>query len=142
MSIPTLTNIDVRSKRVLMRVDYNVPIDDQGHIIDDTRIKASLPTLKHILDQGGRAILMSHLGRPKGIVESLRLKPVAERLAALQAEGHLDLRVDATVAAKAFDAMQSGVIAWWLEDPTRASRSVVHETLVRLHPALAARRSD
>ena len=83
MSIPTLTNIDVRSKRVLMRVDYNVPIDDQGHIIDDTRIKASLPTLKHILDQGGRAILMSHLGRPKGIVESLRLKPVAERLAAL-----------------------------------------------------------
>ena len=83
MSIPTLTNIDVRGKQVLMRVDYNVPIDDQGHIIDDTRIKASLPTLKHILGQGGRAILMSHLGRPKGPVESLRLKPVAERLAAL-----------------------------------------------------------
>lgn len=83
MKIRSVADIDVKSKRVLMRVDYNVPLDDQGHIIDDTRIRASLPTLRHILDQGGRAVLMSHLGRPKGITETLRMKPVAERLSEL-----------------------------------------------------------
>jgi len=83
MSTLSITDIDLHGKRVLMRVDYNVPINDQDGITDDTRIRASLPTLKHIFDHGGRAILMSHLGRPKGITESLRLKPVAERLSEL-----------------------------------------------------------
>ena len=83
MSTLSITDIDLHGKRVLMRVDYNVPINDQDGITDDTRIRASLPTLKHIFDHGGRAILMSHLGRPKGITESLRLKPVAERLSKL-----------------------------------------------------------
>lgn len=76
------------SKRVLIRVDFNVPFDD-GRISDDFRIRSSLPSLNKVLAQGGRAILMSHLGRPKGkVVEALSLKPVAEHLATL---------IDATV---------------------------------------------
>ena len=83
MSIHSITDLEIRGRRVLVRVDYNVPLDDGGRITDDTRIRASLPTLRHILDHGGRAILMTHLGRPKGVTESLRLKPVAERLSTL-----------------------------------------------------------
>lgn len=82
-SIPSITDLELRGRRVLVRVDYNVPLDADGHITDDTRIRASLPTLRHILDRGGRAILMTHLGRPKGVVEDLRLKPVADRLSEL-----------------------------------------------------------
>ena len=83
MSIRSITDLEIRGRRVLVRVDYNVPLDDGGRITDDTRIRASLPTLRHILDHGGRAILMTHLGRPNGVTESLRLKPVAERLTEL-----------------------------------------------------------
>ena len=83
MSIRSITDLEIRGCRVLVRVDYNVPLDDGGRITDDTRIRASLPTLRHILDHGGRAILMTHLGRPNGVTESLRLKPVAERLTEL-----------------------------------------------------------
>ena len=81
--IRSITDLEIRGRRVLVRVDYNVPLDDEGRITDDTRIRASLPTLRHILDHGGRAILMTHLGRPKGVTESLRLKPVADRLSTL-----------------------------------------------------------
>lgn len=80
MTIRSITDLELRGRRVLVRVDYNVPLDDEGRITDDTRIRASLPTLRHILDHGGRAVLMTHLGRPRGVTESLRLKPVAERL--------------------------------------------------------------
>ena len=67
-----------------MRVDFNVPLDDSGRITDDTRIVESLPTIKKILSDGGRAILCSHLGRPKGKVNaSMSLRPVAEHLADL-----------------------------------------------------------
>lgn len=79
----TVADIDVHGQRVLIRVDYNVPFDAQGFITDDTRIRASLPTVKHVLRQGGRAILMSHLGRPKGVTEGLRMQPVARRLSDL-----------------------------------------------------------
>ena len=83
VSIRSITDLEIRGRRVLVRVDYNVPLDDGGRITDDTRIRASLPTVRHILDHGGRAVLMTHLGRPKGVTESLRLKPVAERLSTL-----------------------------------------------------------
>ena len=83
MSIQTIKDCDVHGKRVLVRVDLNTPMDDQQRVADDTRIRAVVPTLRYILDHGGRAILMSQLGRPKGVTESLRLRPVAERLSEL-----------------------------------------------------------
>jgi phosphoglycerate kinase len=77
----TVRDIDVAGKRVLVRVDFNVPLDENGGISDDTRIKAAIPTLKYLLDQGASIVVMSHLGRPEGhVVDSLRLNPVAERL--------------------------------------------------------------
>ena len=79
-----VTDLDLKGKRVLVRVDFNVPLDDQGNITDDRRIVASLPTIQHVIDQGGRAIVMSHLGRPKGtVVPSMSLAPAARRLGEL-----------------------------------------------------------
>ena len=77
----TIDDIDVRGKRVLVRVDFNVPLDEKQNITDDTRIVESLPTIKKILASGGSAILMSHLGRPKGKPKlEFSLMPVALRL--------------------------------------------------------------
>ncbi|MFB3897665.1 MAG: phosphoglycerate kinase [bacterium] len=79
-----VSDIEVKGKRVLVRVDFNVPQDDQGNITDDTRIRASLPTIKYIIEHGGKAILMSHLGRPKGKVnDKYRLTPIGKRLGEL-----------------------------------------------------------
>ena len=79
----TVREIDVRDKRVLVRVDFNVPID-AGVILDELRLTAALPTIEHLRDQGAKTILCSHLGRPKGtVVESLRLAPIAARLSEL-----------------------------------------------------------
>lgn len=79
----TVTDVDVRGKRVLMRVDFNVPLD-RGVIANDVRIRRALPTIRHVLERGGKLILMSHLGRPKGKpVDELRMDPVAERLGEL-----------------------------------------------------------
>lgn len=73
-----------KGKRVLLRVDFNVPTDEQRNITDDTRIKEAVPTIKHLVTKGARVIVMSHMGRPKGkIVDDLRLDKVAERLSSL-----------------------------------------------------------
>jgi len=76
----TLRDVDVKGKRVLVRVDFNVPMDELGNIEDDTRIRASLPTIEYLLDAKAKIILMSHLGRPKGRDERFSLMPVAKRL--------------------------------------------------------------
>ncbi|MBN1476517.1 phosphoglycerate kinase [Candidatus Sumerlaeota bacterium] len=88
MAKMTVQDIDVRGKRVLMRVDFNVPLDKETlEITDDSRITAALPTIQHVLGGGGRLILVSHLGRPKGQVkDEMRLTPVAKRLSELLAK--------------------------------------------------------
>lgn len=79
-----MRGLDISGKKVLVRVDFNVPIDDEGKVADDTRIKATLPTIEYLVDKGAKIILMSHLGRPKGkVVEKLRLDDVARRLGEL-----------------------------------------------------------
>jgi phosphoglycerate kinase len=83
-TVASLTEADVAGKRILVRADFNVPLDGSGNITDDTRIKAALPTIQDLVGKGGKVILCSHMGRPKGAVkEELRLTPVAKRLSEL-----------------------------------------------------------
>ena len=112
MAKRTIRDLDVAGKRVLVRVDFNVPLDEDGRIIDDTRIRAALPTVEHLLAQGASVILMSHLGRPQGQrVPALSLAPVAERLSQLlgRAVGMASDCAGAEVAAKAA-ALQPGQV--------------------------------
>src|SRR5437660_11974788 len=87
MSKKTIDDLkDLRGKRVLIRVDFNVPLDAQGNLTNDRRIRAALPTIRTALDAGARVILMSHLGRPKGDPKKdalFRMDPVAQRLSEL-----------------------------------------------------------
>lgn len=83
MNKKSVRDVDVAGKRVFVRVDFNVPLEN-GRITDDTRIRETLPTIRYLMDRGAKLILASHLGRPKGqVVEELRLNPVAERLSEL-----------------------------------------------------------
>jgi len=84
MAKKTVADVNVKGKKVLMRCDFNVPLDENRNITSDDRIVKALPTIKHILKKGGALILMSHLGRPKGVPEdAFSLRPVAERLSEL-----------------------------------------------------------
>jgi 3-phosphoglycerate kinase len=84
MAKKTIADVDVKGRKVLMRCDFNVPLDDSGNITSDDRITKALPTIKNILDRGGALILMSHLGRPAGERdEKMSLAPVAKRLSEL-----------------------------------------------------------
>jgi phosphoglycerate kinase len=83
MNKKSVRDVDVAGKRVFVRVDFNVPLEN-GRITDDTRIRETLPTIRHLIERGAKIILASHLGRPKGqVVEELRLTPVAQRLSEL-----------------------------------------------------------
>lgn len=84
MAKQTIRDIDTKGKRVLVRVDFNVPFDDHGRISDDTRLVAAVPTIRHLMSQGARVVLVSHLGRPKGKpVEKYSLRPVTDHLGKL-----------------------------------------------------------
>ena len=77
MNKKTVEDVDVRSRRVLVRVDFNVPQDESGAITDDTRIVAALPTIEYLMARGAKTSLVSHLGRPKGVTPKYTLAPVA-----------------------------------------------------------------
>jgi phosphoglycerate kinase len=112
-SVASLTAADVSGKRVLVRADFNVPLDDNGNITDDTRIRAALPTIQDLTGKGGKVILTSHFGRPKGkVVDSMRLTPVAKRLGELL--GQEVIKCDDCVGdavAAAINAMANGQVA-------------------------------
>ncbi len=95
MAIKWVNELPLGGKKIFCRVDFNVPLDDQQRVTDDTRIRAALPTIKHILAQGARLICGSHLGRPKGkVVETLRMEPVGAKLAELLGGDHRVLVTD------------------------------------------------
>ncbi|KAI4978200.1 hypothetical protein ZWY2020_014754 [Hordeum vulgare] len=82
-SVGTLGEADLKGKKVFVRADLNVPLDDAQKITDDTRIRASIPTIKYLLEKGAKVILASHLGRPKGVTPKFSLKPLVPRLSEL-----------------------------------------------------------
>lgn len=112
MKKKTFMDMDVSGKRVLVRVDFNVPLDEDGKILDDTRIVSSIPTLTYLKKQGAKIILAAHLGRPKGnVVAKYSLKPVAIRLSEILGEEvKLASDVIGESAHKLVEAMQPGEI--------------------------------
>lgn len=89
-----INELQLSGKRVFIRVDFNVPLDDGQHITDDTRIREALPTIKAALSAGGKVLLASHLGRPKGVDPKLSLMPVGKRLSELLGKEHEVLVAD------------------------------------------------
>jgi len=103
----TTKDIPLKSKRVFLRVDFNVPQDDKLEITDDTRIRASLPTIRYLLEEGARVVCASHLGRPKGEKDpEFSMKPVAVRLSELLGQ---DVRFIDDVVGPNVDAMKKGL---------------------------------
>lgn len=109
MNKKSIRDVELKGKKVFCRVDFNVPMKD-GKVTDETRIKAALPTIQHLIDQGAKVILASHLGRPKGeAVDELRLDPVADRLSDLI--GKTVTKTDAVYGEevdRAIDGLQEG----------------------------------
>ena len=112
MAILTVDQLETAGKRILVRVDFNVPIDN-GQIADDTRIRAALPTLRHLVGTGAHLVIVSHLGRPKGRPNpDLSLAPVAERLAALLGQPvAFSPEVIGTETRRVVDALGPGGVA-------------------------------
>lgn len=114
MSKKTLANLsssDLAGKRALVRVDFNVPLDEGGNITDDTRIRAALPTIQDLMQKGAKVILVSHFGRPKGVDDKLRLTPVAKRLS--ESLGQEVIKCDDSIGeevANKVAAMQNGQV--------------------------------
>jgi phosphoglycerate kinase len=112
MNKKTVKDIDWAGKRALVRVDFNVPQDDNGQITDDARIRAALPTINHLIEQGASVVLMSHLGRPKdGPDPKYSMRPVAEHLATLiEAPVYVVDAVTGTRAEQAAESLKPGEI--------------------------------
>ena len=115
----TIEDIDVHNKKILVRVDYNIPLDSELNITDDTRIKLSLPTINYLIGNNSKIILMSHLGRPKGAVEDkFRLDPAAKRLEQLIGK-----------KVKKFDQIYSGEIKEYIDNEMDYGEIVMLENL-------------
>jgi phosphoglycerate kinase len=108
MNKKTIRDVDWAGKRALVRVDFNVPLDANTNITDDTRIRAAIPTIRHLLENGASVVLMSHLGRPKKkVVETLRLRPVVGRLSELLPEAKKVTSIKVTTGEAAVSTAQS-----------------------------------
>src|ERR671916_1261250 len=104
MNKRSVRDLDVREKRVLVRVDFNVPIKD-GEVTDDTRIRRALPTIRHLLSEGAHPVLISHLGRPKGKPDpKYAMDPVAARLEELL--GEPVMKLDTAVGSEVEEALE------------------------------------
>lgn len=108
----TLNDLDVSGKRVLVRVDFNVPLEADGSISDDTRVRSSMPTIENLLSRGASVVLMSHLGRPKGVDPKQSLKPVWKRLQELLPSRKVNFADDCTgpAAGAAAAALKPGEV--------------------------------
>ena len=113
MNKKTVRDIDVKGKKILVRCDFNVPLNEEGVITDNTRITAALPTIKYLMDNGAKVVLCSHLGRPKGEVnQKYSLKPVAEELTnLLDSDVKFASDVTGSSAKETVNSLQDGEVA-------------------------------